>query len=54
MDAQDDTQETTRPAELPVAKRAYRRPEIVDFGDVRELMRHGGGTKADGVGVRKV
>jgi hypothetical protein len=47
MDAQDDTQTTTRPADMPVAKRAYRRPELVEFGDVRELTRGGGKTKKE-------
>ena len=47
MDAQDDTQKTTQPAGGPAAKRTYRRPEILEFGDVRELTRGGGATKSD-------
>jgi hypothetical protein len=39
MDAYDDTQETTRPADELAQKRTYRRPELVEFGDVRELTR---------------
>jgi hypothetical protein len=39
MDSQDDTQKRTLPTDAPVAKRTYRRPELVEFGDVRELTR---------------
>lgn len=53
MDAQDETQETTRPANEPMAKRAYRRPELVEYGDVRELTRGGGATKGDGHGSKR-
>jgi hypothetical protein len=54
MDAQDDTKEKTRPANAPMAKRAYRRPELVEYGDVRELTRGGGHTKKDGKGTKQV
>ena len=47
MAAYDDTQKKTRPADQPVAKRIYRRPELVEFGDVRELTRGANGSNAD-------
>lgn len=47
MNAYDGTQETTPSADKPAAKRIYRRPELVEFGDVRELTRGATGTRAD-------
>ena len=54
MDSQDDTQDTAQRADEPLAKRAYRRPELVELGDVRELTRGGGKTKKDGNITRRI
>lgn len=45
MDTHEHTQDVTPE---PVAKRAYRAPEVVELGDVRELTRQNGSTKRDG------
>ncbi len=54
MDAYDDTQKTTGPADERVAKRIYRRPELVEFGDVRDLTRGSAATKGEKGGGKRV
>jgi len=48
MDTNEQTCDATQVTNEPVAKRVYRTPEVVEFGDVRELTRSGGATKRDG------
>jgi hypothetical protein len=54
MDACDQKETKPLPNDAPVAKRAYARPEVLEFGDVRELtLGPGFGTKADFNGIRR-
>jgi hypothetical protein len=56
MEACDEKEVEPITGEAPVierVKRAYVKPALVDFGDVRELTRGSGGTSADFNGSRR-
>jgi hypothetical protein len=48
MDKPERTQQASETTNAPQAKRAYKKPAVIEFGDVRELTRGGGQTRADG------
>ena len=46
-------QEQGRPEDAPSAKKPYSKPELVEFGDVRELTRGGGFSVSDFLTTRR-
>jgi len=54
MDACDEKEAKPVTNDAPAEKRAYRRPEVIELGDVRELTLGGSlGTKIDFTGMRR-
>lgn len=53
MDTNEQACEATQATSEPGLKRAYRAPEVVEFGDVRELTRAGGASNKEGKFGRK-
>jgi hypothetical protein len=54
MDACDEKEVKPITNDAPAHKRAYRRPEVIELGDVRELTLGGAtGTKIDFTGMRR-
>jgi hypothetical protein len=47
MEAQSNSQQISKE---PSAKRAYRKPELVEYGNVRDFTRGPGGGSADAKG----